>query len=51
LPAGRERTVTVALTRAGRRALARRGRLRVGVNVTLAGTARPLASRSVTLRR
>jgi hypothetical protein len=51
LRAGTQRTVTVGLNRAGRSLLARRGRLRVTVRVTLAGAARPLAEQRLSVRR
>ena len=50
IKAGARRTVTVRVNAAGRRLLARRGRLAVTVRISLAGTARPLASTRVTLR-
>jgi hypothetical protein len=51
LRAGAQRVVIVRLTSAGRRQLARHGRLRVTVRITLAGTTRPLAVTPLTLRR
>jgi hypothetical protein len=48
LRAGAERTVTVRLNRTGRRLLAQRGRLRVTVQLTLAGDKRTIP---LTLRR
>ena len=47
IAAGRQRTFTVRLNAAGRRQLARSGRLRVTLRITGAATAR----RTVTIRR
>jgi hypothetical protein len=47
---GRQRTVTVRLSAAGRRLLARRKRLAVTVTIALRGTAHPLVHRRLTLR-
>ncbi len=49
IAAGRQRTFTVRLNAAGRRQLARSGRLRVTTRITLAGAT--LAQRTVTVRR
>ena len=50
IPAGSRRSITIRLSAAGRRSLARRARLRVRVRIALAGTTRPLANATVTLR-
>jgi hypothetical protein len=47
LAAGRTQTVTIRLTAAGRRLVARPGRLRVTVRITVAG--RALATRRIRL--
>jgi hypothetical protein len=49
LAGGRQRTVTVRLSAAGRRLHARRKRLAVTVTITVRGTARPLARTRLTL--
>jgi hypothetical protein len=51
LAGGRQRTVTVRLSAAGRRLHARRKRLAVTVTIALRGTAGPLARTRLTLRR
>jgi hypothetical protein len=50
IAAGAQQTITVRLNAAGRRQLARNGRLRVTVRITLAGNSRPLTQTSLTLR-